>query len=214
MKKKIFLSLLVVLSLFLITGCNKVVPNNNLNNDVKKPDHKIYKYVKMESYLGSLLLYSAGSLFGDTGQVSIGETYYKPCIIAEFDTNTGRATKAKYYTFFIDYADDENVNKAIEKYNNSTSQSKKYFTNVKKGKVNDEIKYLTADLEINSSIYTQFIDLYIIKRQDIEKYKDEIFFSRLYNYASEPPYEEGENFFEESLEGIRIEWSDSEIKPY
>ena len=118
------------------------------------------------------------------------------------------------FAFFIDNTDDEWVDKAIEKYESSSSKSKGSFTNVKKGRVNEEVSYLSADLDIDSYIFTQFIDTYIIKSQDIEKYKDEIYYSRLYNYSSNPPHEEGDNYFEETLEGIRIEWSDNEIKPY
>lgn len=192
------------------TSNNSII---NTETTAKKADHKIYKYVKMSSSVGSGLLYSAAVLFGDVSEVSSGDIYYKPCIVAEFDTETGKAIKATFYAFFLDYDDDEWVNKALEKYENSSSEAKTKFTNISKGRVNDNVSYLSADLDVNSYIFTQFIDTYIIKSQDIEKYKDEIFFSRLYNYSSEPPHSEGENFFEESLEGIRIEWSDGELYP-
>ena len=48
----------------------------------------------------------------------------------------------------------------------------------------------------------------------LKDYKDRIYYSRLYNYEQKPPVYEGDNYFEETLEGIRIEWSDSEIKVY
>lgn len=225
--------------LFLIIGCSIIViciviaiivvnNNNNSNNttgqnqsnnssyansnsSTKKPDHKIYKYVKMSSDNSSTLLYSVTSLFDNPGDVSSGDVYYKPTIIAEFDTETGKATKATFYAFFLDGEDDENVNKALQKYNNSTSEYKKYFTNVHKDRVNSEISCLVADLDVNANLYTQYIDSYILDSQDIDKYKDRIYYSRLYNYSTTPPHEEGSNFFEESLEGIRIEWSDNEI---
>ena len=216
--KKNFLICLLIICLLVLSGCQN--NGGNINNgansggNTQKLDHKVYKYMKISSSLGSSLLYSATTMFGDTSVVSNGDIYYNPCIIAEFDTNTGVATKAKFYAFFLDYSDDEWVNKAIERYNSTSSDYKKNYKNVKKGRVNDSVSYLSADLEINSYIYTQFIDSYLIKGQDIDRYKDEVFYSRLYNYASEPPHEEGENFFEESLEGIRIEWSDSVIKAY
>ena len=226
MKKKIFLGVLIsvilVSMIFVLTGCEKkdnstTGESNNsgstVEKTVKKPDHKIYKYVKMSSGNASNLLYSA-SIFDDPSEVSNGDIYYKPCIVAEFDTETGKATKAKFYSFFLDSSTDEWVDKAIEKFESSSSKSKDSFTNVKKARVNEEVSYLSADLDINSYIFTQFIDTYIIKSQDIEKYKDEIYYSRLYNYSSTPPHEEGDNYFEESLESIRIEWSDKEIKAY
>ena len=225
MKKKIIVlisvGLIILGMMFFLTGCvnnennTKSSTSTSENSSTKKADHKIYKYVKMSSDTGSNLLYSTNSLFGDTFYTYEGNKYYKPCIIAEFDTETGKATKATLYLFFRDDESNEYVNKAIEKYNTSTSESKKYFTNVQKGRVpnESEVSYLSVDLTIDSYIYTQFIDSYIIKSQDIEKYKDEVYYSRLYNYSSNPPHEEGVNCFEETLEGIRIEWSDSEINP-
>ena len=228
MKKKILFGIGAILiigcMLFVLTGCdnkenntNNSTSNNasNQQNSTKTADHKIYKYVKMSSDVASNLLYSATSLFGDTFYVHEGEKYYKPCIIAEFDTETGKATKATLYVFFRDYEDNENVNNAIENYNSSSSESKKYYTNIQKGRIpnENEVSYLSVDLTIDSYIYTQFIDTYIIKSQDIENYKDRIYYSRLYNYSSNPPHEEGANCFEETLEGIRIEWSDDAINP-
>lgn len=194
-----------------MTDTNTVIENSVRTNE--KNDRKIYKYIKMSSANGVGLLYSADYLFDNSSEVSSGDTYYKPCLIAEFDTKTGKAKSVKFYTFFLDYEDDEWVNKALEKFDGSSLESKKIFTNVQKGRVNDNVSYLTADVDVDSYIFVQYVEM-LIKDQDIEKYKDEIFFSRLYNYDSEPPHEEGENYFEESLEGIRIEWSDEEIKAF
>ena len=225
MKKKILLgiAILTILScmLFVLTGCNNnenSADNNggSSNTSTKKVDHKVYKYVKMSSDTASGLLYSTNSLFGDTFYVHEKDKYYKPCIIAEFDTETGKATKATLYLFFKEYENnDEYVNKAMEKYNSSSNEAKKNYTNIQKGKVpgETEVSYISVDLKIDSYIYTQFIDTYIIKSQDIEKYKDKVYYSRLYNYSSNPPHEEGANCFEETLEGIRIEWSDNKINP-
>ena len=214
--KKVFLSILVILSLFTV-GCsneNKKNENNNQNNQNQKADHKIYKYMKVSSDNAVNLLYNANYLFDDLSVVSNGDTYYKPCLLIEFDTKTGKAIKATFYSFFLDYEDNEWVNKAIEKYDSSTLKSKNNYTNVKKGRVNKEVSYLTANIKVDSHEFTQFISTYLVEGQDIEKYKDEVFFSRLYNYDSEPPHEEGDNYFEESLESSRIEWSDSKIKAY
>ena len=217
MKKKIVLSVFVLLSLFLITGCenntnqtnNNNSSNNQTNTNTKKVDHKVYKYVKMSK---GTLLYSVDRVFGRAGSAKDGDNEYDITLIAEFDTNTGKAKKITLYAYYLDSVHD--VNEALEKYNTSTSEYKKYYTNVSTGKVNSNVSYLKADVDVKSHEFTQYIATYIIENQDIEKYKDKIYYSRLSNYASEPEHQEGENFFEESLEGIRIEWSDSEIKPY
>ena len=217
MKKKL-INIILLISIFMVTGCGITININNDRNhrieDNKKIDHKIYKYMKVSSANGSNLLYVITSVFGETSEVSSGDTYYRPTILFEFDTNTGNAIKAKFYTFFIDYEDDEWVNQALDKYNNSSNEYKKYYTNVSKGRVNDNISYLTCDIDLSGYLFTQFIDTYLVKGQDIEKYKDEIYYSRLYNYSTTPPVEVGDNYFEESLEGIRIEWSDSIIDAY
>ena len=217
MKKKIVLSVFVLLSLFLITGCenntnqtnNNNSSNNQTNTNTKKVDHKIYKYVKMSK--GSLLN-SADRVFGRVSSAKDGNNEYDITLIAEFDTNTGKAAKITLYAYYLDSVYD--VNEALEKYNTSTSEYKEYYTNVSTGKVNSNVSYLKADVDVKSHEFTQYIATYIIENQDIEKYKDRIYFSRVKNYAGDLEYKEGDNFFEESLEGIRIEWSDSEIKPF
>ena len=211
------LFLLVIISLFIITGCDSNTKINNQNNNQsnntntnnKNIDHKIYKYVKMSK--GSLL-YSADRVFGRASSAKDGDIEYPITLIAEFDTNTGKSTKVTMYAFYLDSVHD--VNEALDAYNTSTSEYKKYYTNVSTGKVNSNVSYLKANVDVKSYEFTQYISTYIIENQDIEKYKDRIYFNRLSNYSSTPEYQEGENFFEESLEGIRIEWSDNEIKPF
>lgn len=183
------------------------------SGDNQKPDHKIYKYMKVSADLASTLYHPASTLFNDPSEVSSGDIYYKPCLIAEFDTNTGKATKVTFYTFFLDSEDDTYVNEAMESYNSSSNDYKKNVTDVQKGRVNDNVSYLSAEINPESNAYEQHISS-LFYEQDIERYKDKIFFSRLDNYSSEPPHEEGENFFEESLEGIRIEWSDTSIEAF
>lgn len=226
MRKKVFLSFLVALSLFIITGCGNNQSNSGGNkngngnsngnqkttND-KKLDHKVYKYMKISSSNASGLLHVA-YLFDDPSVVGSGDNEYNPCFIAEFDTNTGKAKSVKFYSFFLDYeGSTEWVDKAIEKFDSSTGEYKKSFSNVTKGRVNENVTYLVADADPTSYMYNQYIES-LFYEQDIEKYKDDVFYSRLYNYDPKPEAKTGNNFFEEPLESIRIEWSDSEIKAY
>ena len=217
MKKRLFISAFIIFTLFIMVGCEKKEENNtnfNTLNNTKQLDHKVYKNMKISSSNASALLYNVNSLFGEISEVSSGDKYYKPTILVEFDVSSGKAINATFYGYFIDYDDNEWVNKAIEKYDSSSNEHKKHFTNVQKGRINDNISYLKSDLDVNSHIFTQFISTYLIEGQDIEKYKDEIYYSRLDNYSTTPVVEVGENYFEESLESIRIEWSDSQISAY
>ena len=216
MKKKILLVVIFAILFVGLTGCGNTTKEENNNNNgntstnTKKSDHKIYKYMAVRSDLGSNLLYSA-YLFDDSFVVYNGDKKYQPCLIMEFNTETGKAKSIKFYSF---YGGEEYLNQAVEKYESSSNGAKKNFSNLKKEKINDEVYYLVVDVDPESYATTQFIDTYLVKGQDIEKYKDEVYYSRLYNFDSEPPHEEGDNYFEESLESLRIEWSDSEIKPF
>ena len=220
MKKKIILSMLVLTLLVTLKGCDNSNQNTNVNNNgetnnsTTKLDHKIYKYIKVLASNSSELYYETNVLFDDPGTVSNGDTEYKPRLLIEFDTTTGKAKNIKFYAFFLDYEDDEWVNKAIEKYNESSGSAKTKVTDVTKGRVNEEVSYLSANISVDSYGFNQYILTYLIQGQDIDEYKDSIYYSRLYNYDSEPPHEEGDNYFEESLEGLRIEWSDKEISAY
>ena len=216
MKKKILLGVIFAVLFVGLTGCGNTTKeeknnnNGNTNTNTTKPDHKIYKYMAVRSDSGSNLLYSA-YLFDDSFVVYNGDKKYQPCLIMEFDTETGKAKSIKFYTFF---SGEEYLNQAKEKFESSSKEAKKNFSNLKTKKLNDELYYLVVDVDPESYACTQFIDSYLVKGQDIEKYKDEVYYSRLYNYDSEPPHEEGDNYFEESLESSRIEWSDNKIEAY
>ena len=215
MKNKILIVLISLLTLFVVTGCNESTNGgNNYSGGNSKPDHKIYKYIKASSSNGSSLLIPIEYIIGNPRVVEHADDKQDPCLIIEHDTETGKAKKVTFYTFFLDTKPDtEWSDIALENYNSSSDSYKKNLSNVKTGRVNDFVTYLKADITVDSYIYDQYIEM-LVKKQDIDKYKDEVFFSRLYNYSNEPEHKEGNNFFEDALSGIRIEWSDSEIKAY
>ena len=218
MKKKIFLGLVILISLFTICGCdnkenNNGGNNNNNNTNNNTVNHKVYKYMKISSSISSNLYYYAEQLFDNPSAVGYGNKEYEPFLIVEFDTNTGNATNVKYYSFFLDYEDNEWVNKAIEKYDEASGKAKDEVKNVKKGRVNDNVSYLTANIDPDSYAFDQYLQ-YLFKGQDIDDYKDRVYYKRLYNYSTTPEHKEGDNYFEDSLSHIRIEWSDSEIKTF
>lgn len=213
MKKKLLISFVFAVLFIGLAGCGS---NDKKNNEKKSADQKtsaFYKYVAFKSANSTSLLYNA-RLFGEPTEVSFGEVTYKPTIIAKFDTKTGKATSVKFYTFYLNDGNDTAVNQAIEVLNSASDDANKNFSNIKKGKVNDNVSYLVVNIDPNSYEVTQFIDAYIIKGQDIERYKLEIYYNRLAEYNNEPTHEDGENYFEESIENIRMEWSNSKIKAY
>ena len=218
LKKKIAILLMVTMMLFAFAACGdagNTAGDGQASGDAGSSsdttlDYDVYKYMKITNSNASQLYYPAMMIFDDPGSVGHGDTLYKPCLVAEFDTQTGHATKVEFYAFFLDYEDDAWVNQAIEAYETADDSYKDEVTNVTKGRVDDEVSYLHAEIDPSSYGFDQFVQM-LLYDQDIEHYKDEIFFSRLYNYDTEPPHKEGDNFFEESLEGQRIEWSNSPI---
>lgn len=207
MKKTILSVIFILMLLVTITGCKKD-NKKNINGD-----NNVYKYIKVSSNLGRNFFEVADILFNDMSEIEYEDNYYKPCLIVEYDTNTKKANSVKVYSFYIDDNTDEWVNKAIDTYKNSTFEYKGDITNVDKKRLNDSITYLTADINPESFTFNQYVgDL--IKEQNIDKYKNDIFYSRLSNYEEEPKHEESDNYFEESIENIRIEWSNEELKAY
>ena len=210
--KKILLTILVIFSLVFITGCDnkeqsKINPNTNTLN------HKVYKHMKISSDNAGGLI-NIAYIFDEPSVVGYADDYYKPCLTADFDTVTGKATSVKFYSFFLDYeGSSEWVDKSIEKFNSSTTSYKKDFSNISKGRVSEFVTYFVVDIDPKSYVFNQYIQM-LFYEQDIEKYKDEVYYSRLYNYSTKPPVKEGDNYFEETLENLRIEWSDSSIKAY
>lgn len=95
MSKKIIL--MVLLSLFILTGCGEKVENNNKNNQ-KKLDHEVYKYMKISNVNAGGLI-NVAYMFDTPGAVGHGNEEYDPCLVAQFDTTTGKAISVKFYSF-------------------------------------------------------------------------------------------------------------------
>lgn len=212
--------ILLVISMFLIlgaTGCEKYSGNNSDYNNptttTKQLDHKVYKYTKMTCSSGNELFINLNYLFDYIDRVGYAETDYDPTLIVETDTNTGKAINATLYGYFLDYGTDEWVDKAIEKYNTSSSNSKKDILSVDKGRVNDQVTYIKIRINPDSYNFEQYIQSYIMREQDIDTYKKKTYYDQLYNYSTTPEKEEGDNYFYNGLTSIRLEWSDDELRP-
>lgn len=216
--KNLLCSILVLFALVVLVGCgtNKAPEKPNegtTSSENKSLDHEVYKYMKIQAESGDQLYMHSYSFFGDLWTVGSDDKEYKPELIVEFDTKTGKAVNVKMYAFFLDGEDDNWVNISLQKYNSSSGQKKSEISNVKKGRVNEYVSYLECSIDPESHSYDQYINS-LFYEQDIEKYKDKVYFSNLDNYSTIPPHEEGANFFEDSLSMFRIEWSNSAIKAY
>ena len=218
MKKRYLIILILTISL-LLTGCGKNSENNNnqsgdYTTTKKVADHKIYKYMKMSSPNGTSLINNIEYTFDYMSVVGYGDTSYNPCMLVEYDTETGKATNVKFYSFFLDHTPSyEWVDKAIEKYESSSSKDKENYSNVEKGRVNDEVTYISFNVKVDSYYYEQFIRN-LIEDQDIEKYKKDVYYDNLYNYSTTPEVKDESNLFYTTLTGVTIEWSDSEFSAY
>ena len=216
MKKRLIIVILIMFCL-LLTGCNDNTNennnlNNNTNNNTKQLDHKIYKYVRLLSNNADDLFINLNYMFGYISNVGYSDKDYKPELIVESDTSNGKAKSATLYGFFLDTAPESTwVDEAIEKYNTS---NKKDILNVEKGRVDNNVTYIKININTESYNFEQYIRGYILEEQNIEKYNNETFYDNLYNYDPKPVEKKGDNFFENPLTNIRIEWSDSEINAY
>ena len=208
--KRIFKYLVLMIGVLLVAvGCENKTPKYN----ERKPDHKIYKYVKITSSVGNDLIVPIEYIIGSTSEVGHLDDIYAPTLLAEFDTTTGKATSVKFYSFYLDYEDDEWVNKALNEYKSSSSSYKDDITNVKKGRVNDNVSYLEATINPDSYVYEQYVGD-IIKYQDIEKYKKDVYYDNLYNYSTTPEVKDKDGYFWDALTGRTVIYSDNKIKAY
>ena len=205
---------LLIICLLCLTGCGNKTNGEVQANKQSNLDHKVYKYMKITTHNTSNLI-NNGYIFDDPSYVGHGDKNYYPTLLVEFDTITGKASKVTLYAFFLDNPDStEWVDKAVDSFNEKVGSYRNDFSSVHKGRVNDFVTYFDVDINAESHIYNQYLQTYLFYEQDIEKYKDAIYYSRLYNYSSTPEVKTGENYFEESLEGIRIEWSDNAFSAY
>lgn len=230
MKKRIILSFILICVLFNLTGCGNDNNINGYNQDVtyRALDHKVYKYMKVSSNISSSLMYNIDNLFGGVYYVTYydpsteEDIKYSPELLLEFDTKTGHGIKATLYIFFnesggeLDQGEKRYYEQALDKFNSKSEEARKDFKILESKMFNDNnTSYIKAEVNPESNNFYQYVSSYLMYQQDIEKYKNEVFYSRLDNYYDPKPQAvEGDNFFEEPLESTRIEWSDKEIKPF
>lgn len=217
--KKLSCSILILFTLVVLVGCGNSQGTNDdvveVEQDVTtKIDHEIYKYMKISCNLTKRLYYTADDLFTiNGGGATIDGENVNPCLLVEFDTTTGKAVNVTLYKFFSEY-DDTWVDAAIEAFELSEYEYKSFITNVTKGRVNEATTYLSCTIDPDAYDFEPAIGQLLI-RQDIEHYKNSVYFDSLGVYGeNKPSYEEGDNYFYNEISYSKIEWGNTEFKPY
>lgn len=208
--KKVYCYLICLVCLVsLLSGCGSSKNKDGIH---------VYEYMKLSGDRLSNLINNINNYFGNIMYV-VGDNgdEYNPEVLLEFDTSTGKCFKATLYLFYKMWGDPNDKpleDVAIDVFNSNTDEDKKDFGKINKGKVNDKISYIYVEINPESSLFTENISNYILKKQDINKYKNEVFYNKLEGLEEKPKSKEDKNYFEESLVGTRLEWSDKEIKAF
>ena len=184
----------------------------NSGSDVtenEKVDKHFYETVRIIAFADAMVPSMTGLMENDFG---FGE--HLPTITFHYDTKTGMAEKAEYATYYSysPYGENEFLQMDMEALSGDSELCSR-FSNIKTEVMEeDEVTKLSFDIDI-STYFTHFdphINLYFVEReQDIEGYKNAVYYERIDNYLDpKPTCEEGEGFFYDQISCRRIEWED------
>jgi hypothetical protein len=169
-------------------------------------DKHYYRTVKVIAFADAMMPSMSGLLESDFG---FGE--YLPTITFTYNTQTGMVESAMYSTYYAtgEYGDEE-LQRDIEALSGDGEFCSR-FSGFRTEDL-DEVTELSFDIDI-STYFTYFdpiINLCFVEReQDIEGYKDMVYYSRLNNYYDpKPTCEDGEGYFYDQISCRRIEWKD------
>lgn len=139
---------------------------------------------------------------------------YLPTITFHYDTETGIAERAEYATYYSysPYGENEFLQMDMEALSGDGELCSRFSNFKTEVMEEDEVTKLSFDMDI-STYFTYFdphINLYFVeKEQDIEGYKNAVYYERIDNYLDpKPTCEEGEGFFYDQISCRRIEWED------
>lgn len=210
MKKSIILMLITCV---LLTGCG----SNNANSNSTTSDDgtivgKYYPSIMVKSNNPDSFYLSISNIIGDISVVSHGDDYYYPTLILNYN-NQGKLDNFSIIGYFLDSQNDyEWADKSIEEYEMSTAKIKNYITNHEKGRVSDFVSYVKYDFKYDNTYYynfNQFIDMDLIYKQDVDKFKNDTCYERFDNYDVEPEHTDEDKHFFCSLEDLDVYWSES-----
>lgn len=139
---------------------------------------------------------------------------YYPTLTFTYNTDTGLLEKAEYSTYYSysDFAEEPNqfLQEAIDIIASGEGVCAK-FSNVRTENL-DDVTELTFDIDISSYFanFDQYVNLCFVEgEQDIEKYKNSVYYDNLYNYTdSVPACEDRDGYFYDEITRRQVEWED------
>lgn len=238
MKKMLLFLLTATIIALMLTACGDnpakteilqstaVVGQDNASDQVNAPDEAessesetdtlqttdkhYYKTVRIIGYADAMMPSITGVMENIFG---FGE--YLPTITFHYNTESGMAESAEYSTYYSysPYEDNEFLQSDMEVLSSGEGEFLSRFSNLRTEDMEAEgVTKLTFDMDIStyfSYLYPEINLYFVTGEQNIEDYKDAIYYSRVDGYYDpKPTCEEGENYFYDQISCIRIEWAD------
>ena len=169
----------------------------------------VYRTVRIIAYTDAMMPTLTGLL-----ENTFGFEDWLPRLTFTYDTTTGMAESASFTTYYPQ--NNMGIEETLEAEKAALTQDTEVcrrFSNIRTEVMEaEELIALSFDIDI-STYFNHFEPLlsqcFVEGRQDIGRYKDEVYFKRIDNYLDpKPEYEEGDNFFYEKITWRRIEWED------
>ena len=172
-------------------------------------DKHFYKTVRIIAFADAMVPSMTGLMENDFG---FGE--HLPTITFHYNTTTGMVERAEYATFYSysPYGENEFLQMDMEALSGDSELCSR-FSNIKTDVMEEEeVTKLSFDIDISTYFphFDPLINLYFVEReQDIEGYKNAVYYDRIDNYLDpKPTCEDGEGFFYDQISCRRIEWED------
>lgn len=191
------------------TTANGTVTDEPLENT----DKHYYKTVRIIGYVYSIIPSLQYVMENQCGYAD-----YLPTLTIHYNTRSGMAESAEYSTYYSYQPDaDKKISEQLQSDMDSLSTGEgellSRFSNIRTENMETEgVSKLTFDIDISSyfTYFEQYINLYFIEReQNIEEYKNAVFYSCVDGYYDpQPTCEDRENYFYDEITCRRIEWSD------
>lgn len=138
---------------------------------------------------------------------------YYPTLTFTYNTETGKIERAEYSTYFW-YYPGEDTDVFLQEVTDIISSGEGIctkFSNVRTENMDDVTK-LTFDIDISSYFanFDQYVNLCFVEgEQDIEKYKNSVYYDVLYNQSDPiPSCEDRDGYFYDEITRRQVEWED------
>ena len=190
-------------------GDSETDESDNSESESEGTDRHIYKTVRIIGDTYAMIPYIS-SILDNT----LGYEDHLPTLTFHYNVDTGKAESAEFTTYFP--ADGLNTEDFINSAIDSLSEDNEFcsrLSNIRtEVKDSENVTALTFDIDISTyfTYFDQYINMFFVEgQQNIEGYKQDVYYSRVDNYYDpKPSCEDGKNYFYDQISGLRVEWED------